>query len=100
VRYPNLRYGGPAEFVYYAMGVPLAELARRPRRDERTVREWLTGRTRVPWWAPEIMRLKHLEADLRHRQMFWAVPDMLSLTRLAVVAQDGELAAPPLTKTA
>lgn len=69
VRYPNLRYGNPTEFAYYAMGVPLADLARRLRRDERTVRDWLTGRTRLPWWVPEIMRLKRLEADLRHRQM-------------------------------
>lgn len=69
MRYPNLRYGNPTEFAYYAMGVPLADLARRLRRDERTVRDWLTGRARVPWWVPEIMRLKRLEADLRHRQM-------------------------------
>jgi hypothetical protein len=69
VRYPNLRYGNPTEFAYYAMGVPLHDLARRLRRDERTVRDWLTGRTRVPWWVPEMMRLKRLEADLRHRQM-------------------------------
>ena len=69
VRYPNLRYGNPTEFAYYAMGVPLADLARRLRRDERTVRDWLSGRTRVPWWVPEIMRLKRIEADLRHRQM-------------------------------
>lgn len=55
--------------AYYAMGVPLPDLARRLRRDERTVRDWLNGRTRVPWWVPEILRLKHMEADLRHRQM-------------------------------
>ena len=75
VRYPNSRYGNPAEFAYYATDIPLADLARRLRRDERTVRDWLTGRTRVPWWVPEIMRLKQLEADLRHRQMFGCVPD-------------------------
>lgn len=69
MRYPNLRYGNPTEMAYYAMGVPLPDLARRLRRDERTVRDWLNGRTRVPWWVPEILRLKHMEADLRHRQM-------------------------------
>jgi hypothetical protein len=100
VRYPNLRYGNPTEFTYYAMGVPLADLARRLRRDERTVRDWLSGRARVPWWVPEIMRLKRLEADLRHRQMFWAVPNKPPLTRLAVVAEDGTLVEPPLVKTA
>lgn len=69
MRYPNLRYGNPTEMAYYAMGVPLPDLARRLRRDERTVRDWLSGRTRVPWWVPEILRLKRMEAELRHRQM-------------------------------
>lgn len=69
MRYPNLRYGNPTEMAYYAMGVPLADLARRLRRDERTVRDWLSGRARVPWWVPEILRLKRMEAELRHRQM-------------------------------
>lgn len=69
MRYPNLRYGNPTEFAYYAMGLPRPTLARILRRDERTVRDWLSGRTRVPWWVPELLRLKHMEADLRHRQM-------------------------------
>ncbi len=69
MRYPNLRYGNPTEMAYYAMGVPLPDLARRLRRDQRTVRNWLTGRARVPWWVPEILRLKRMEAELRHKQM-------------------------------
>jgi hypothetical protein len=48
MRHLNLRYGNPTEFAYYAMGIPLPDLARRLRRDERTVRDWLTGRARVP----------------------------------------------------
>lgn len=67
------------------MGVPLADLPRGLRPDERTGRDWLPGRARVPWWAPEIMGLKHLEADLRHRQMFWAVPNK----RRAAARADG-----------
>ena len=70
MRYPTLRYGNRAEFAFYATGIPLPELARRLRRDERTIRDWLSGRARVPWWVPEIMRLKRMEAELRHRQMF------------------------------
>lgn len=100
MRYPNLRYGNPTEFQYYAMGRDLKDLSRMLRRDERTIRDWLTGRSRVPWWVPEIMRLKRLEADLRHRQMFWAVPNKLPLTKLAVVTGDGDLVAPPLVQTA
>jgi hypothetical protein len=69
VRYPNLRYGNPTELAYYAMSYPLANLARLLRRDERTVRDWISGRARVPWWVPEILRLKRMEAELRHQQM-------------------------------
>ena len=29
MRYPNLRYGNPTEFAYYAVGVPMPDLARR-----------------------------------------------------------------------
>lgn len=87
MRYPNLRYGNPTEFAFYAMGVPLADLARRLRRDERTVRDWLSGRTRVPWWVPELLRLKRLEADLRHRQMgMGALPVRLGVVDADVIA--------------
>ena len=99
MRYPNLRYGNPTEFPYYAMGLTLPELSRRLRRDERTVRDWLSGRARVPWWVPEIMRLKHLEAGLRHRQMFWAVPVKKSVMKLGVVTDDGAIVQVP-AKTA
>jgi len=69
LRYPNLRYGNPTEMAYYAMGRPVKDLARTLRRDERTVKDWLSGKQRVPWWVPEIMRLKRMEAELRHYQM-------------------------------
>lgn len=69
MRYPNLRYGNPTEFAHYAMPFDLPRLARMLRRDERTVRDWLSGKTRLPWWVPEIMRLKHIEASEIHRQM-------------------------------
>jgi hypothetical protein len=69
VRYPNLRYGNPAELRYYAMAWPGKNLSRFLRRDERTVKDWLSGKTRVPWWVPEILRLKRMEAELRHQQM-------------------------------
>lgn len=69
MRYPNLRYGDRAVLNHYTMGVPLKAIARRLRRDERTVRDWMTGKTKMPWWVAEIVRLQHMEADLRHRQM-------------------------------
>lgn len=91
MRFPNLRYGNPTEFAYYAMGRPLPELARMLRRDERTIRDWLTCRAKVPWWVPEIMRLKRFEADVRHRQMFWMVPDKQNVHQLGVVDGAGQL---------
>ena len=69
MRYPNLRYGNPAELDYFAMTIPLPELARMLRRDERTVRDWISGKTRVPWWVPEYMRLWHFEKRIQAQQM-------------------------------
>ena len=69
MRYPNLRYGTAAELNHYAMAFSLPDLARLLRRDPRTVRDWMTCRTRVPWWVPELLRLRSMEASERHRQM-------------------------------
>jgi hypothetical protein len=87
------------------MGRPLSDLARQLRRDERTIRDWLSGRAKVPWWVPEIMRLKKFEADIIYRQMFWAVPDKPSVHQLGVVDAAGNLQLvdrrrPPLATTA
>ncbi len=43
MRYPNLRYGNPTEFAYYAMPYKLKDLARMPRRDPGMVWDWLSG---------------------------------------------------------
>ncbi len=69
MRYPNLRYGSPDKLRYFAMGIPLRDLAYRLRRDERTVKGWLTGQTKIPWWVPEILRLQDMEHHDRLRQM-------------------------------
>lgn len=61
MHYPNLRYGNPTELEFYAQGVPVKDLARRLRRSERSVRDWLNQRKRVPWWVPEVLRLQHME---------------------------------------
>lgn len=96
MRFPNLRYGNPTEFAYYAMGRTHAELARALRRDEKTVRDWLSGRARVPWWVPEIMRLQRLELQQRQHQMFGAAERDRAARKLGVVQPDGvlELRAP------
>ncbi|MBN3833170.1 hypothetical protein [Burkholderia sp. Ac-20344] len=63
MRYPNLRYGKPEEFRYYMNGRTAADVARELRRSERSVADWMSGRQRVPWWAPEILRLRAVERD-------------------------------------
>lgn len=70
MRYPNRRYGNPTAMAHYALwygGVP--ELAKALKRSERSVRDWLSGATKVPWWVPEIMRLQKMEHDAMVYQM-------------------------------
>lgn len=85
MRFPNLRYGNPTEFAFYCMGRTNADVAKTLRRDERTVRDWLSGRSKLPWWVPEIMRLKRMEMVDRQRQMFGAVTARKEYTQLGVV---------------
>jgi hypothetical protein len=89
VRYPNLRYGNPNELRHYAQFIQIKDLAKRLRRDERTVRNWLTEREKLPWWVPEIIRLQKMEHDEMLRQMnMKPQPLMLGLvTRSATVYQ-------------
>ncbi|KVD19197.1 hypothetical protein WI80_33425 [Burkholderia ubonensis] len=44
-------------------GRSVADVARELRRTERSVSDWLSGRQRVPWWVPEILRLRAVERD-------------------------------------
>ena len=69
MKYPNLRYGNPNELAYYAQGIPVAALAKRLRRSERSVVNWLSGRERVPFWVPELLRLQDMESATMRRQM-------------------------------
>lgn len=69
MRYPNLRYGCSDQLQYYAMGIPTKDLAYRLRRDERTIKDWLSGRKKIPWWVPEILRLQDMEHCEQVRQM-------------------------------
>lgn len=69
MRYPNLRYGNPNQLAFYAQGIPVKDLAKRLRRSERSVKDWLDGKKKVPWWVPEIVRFQHIEHYERLRQM-------------------------------
>jgi predicted transcriptional regulator len=69
MKQPNQRYGNPREMAYYAQGRSIQSIARELRRTERSVRDWLSGRQRVPWWVPEILRLRAMEHSLRLQEM-------------------------------
>ncbi|KWK49889.1 hypothetical protein WT81_29470 [Burkholderia stagnalis] len=43
--------------------------------------DWLTDRARVPFWVPELLRLRELERWLRFREMTWAMQDAKTSAR-------------------
>ena len=89
MRYPNLRYGNPAEMAHYALWWgDNKRLAKALRRSERSVHDWLTGRKKVPWWVPEIMRLKRMEAE----HTVYQITGRRMLAQLGIV-QDGQIIA-------
>lgn len=69
MRYPNKRYAHPDELRYYMRNMKPAELAAYLKRDERTVKNWLSGAVRCPWWVPELLRLRAYEVHNQLRQM-------------------------------
>ena len=85
MRYPNMRYGNPTAMAHYAMWYgDTATLARALRRSERSVNDWLTGRARVPWWVPEVMRLQQME----HNAMVYQMTGRRVAARLGLVDAD------------
>lgn len=82
MRYPNQRYGNPEAMRHYAMWYGSEKaLAKALRRSERSVRDWLTGAARVPWWVPEVMRLQQME----HATMVYQITGRQLATRFGVV---------------
>lgn len=61
MRYPNQRYGDIDHFNYYMQGRKIKDVAKQLKRDERTIRNWLSGAQKIPWWVPELMRLQRIE---------------------------------------
>ncbi|TCW87425.1 hypothetical protein C5O80_05825 [Burkholderia sp. SRS-46] len=85
MKFPNLRYGNPAEFRHYASGRTLKQLARALRRSERCIHDWLTGRARLPFWVPELLRLREFEHWHRVREMTWAIRDARASVRVCAM---------------
>lgn len=69
MRYPNSRYGNPEELKYYSQGMPIKALAKKLKRSEKSVKQWLSFEKKVPYWVPELLRLWHMERDITMRQM-------------------------------
>ncbi len=67
--HPNARYGNPAEFRAYTAGMSIPQIAKVLHRHPRSIHDWLTGRKRVPYWVPELLRLRHENAMHSLRQM-------------------------------
>lgn len=89
MRYPNLRYGNPAEFEYYALGIPDIDLAKQLRRTVQTIRAWRDGSQKIPFWVPELLRLRRMEHNQRMQQMRIATNPQ----RFGTVSAAGELVA-------
>lgn len=69
MQYPNQRYGNPEILRHYAQFTTTKELSKRFKRSERTIRNWLSGAERVPFWVPELLRLQDMERREILRQM-------------------------------
>ena len=61
MRYPNTRYGCPGTMEHYAQGRTIKELAKRLKRSERTVKDWMKGKKKIPFWVSEQLCLQHKE---------------------------------------
>lgn len=59
--------------AYYTQGLSIAEISRQLMRDESTVRRWLGGRCKIPYWVPELLRLRHELATVRAYEMAGSV---------------------------
>ncbi|WP_353154237.1 hypothetical protein [Herminiimonas fonticola] len=69
MQYPNTRYGNPEELRYYTQGIPIKDIARRLKRSEKSIKQWLSLEKKIPYWVPELLRLWSMERNLILRQM-------------------------------
>jgi predicted transcriptional regulator len=57
MKYPHVRYADHDALVYYAAGWRLSELAKHLKRDKRTIRRWLSGEYKAPWFIPTVLKM-------------------------------------------
>ncbi|MFA9273415.1 MAG: hypothetical protein ACEQSE_00955 [Candidatus Aquirickettsiella gammari] len=66
MKYPHQRYADHTHFQHYAAGWSNKALAKHLKRSERTIKDWLSGAQKVPFWVPELLRLERYE---KHHQL-------------------------------
>lgn len=69
MRHPTLRYGHPAELLFYMRGMSEKDLAKTLHRSEKTIKNYLSGREKIPFWVPELLRLREFEYQQRMHEM-------------------------------
>lgn len=84
MRYPNTRYGDPNVMKYYAQGMSIKQLAKRLKRSEKSVKQWLSFEKKVPYYVPELLRLWNMEQEMIMRQMGFEKQDL----KLGIVKGD------------
>lgn len=69
MKYPNQRYGSNQDFVFYCYGKPVKIIAKILKRSEKTIKRYLSGECKIPWWINEYLRLADEEQRLRLQYM-------------------------------
>lgn len=70
MKYPNQRYGNPEALRHWMLHFGgITGTAKYLKRTTRTLANWLSYRERMPWWVPEILRLKAFEHAEQMRHM-------------------------------
>jgi hypothetical protein len=65
MRCPNRRYGNPLALQQYVDRMGVKGLAKHLMRSERSIQNWITGKKKMPYWVPELLRLQ----DMEHREI-------------------------------
>jgi len=93
------KWGHPSEFEAYAHA-PDEALARGLRVTPATIRAWRSGKRPIPWWVPELLRLRlwRFDADMRaagYRRMGIAKPGQSAQVYTFAPIVPGSRPAPP-----
>jgi len=66
---PSNSNGNPEELKHCTQGLSVKIIARNLKRPEKSVKGWLDGERKIPFWVPKLLRLRHMEKTIQMRQM-------------------------------